>query len=690
MYSSVSSTIGKIAQINYAAANYFLDTLAEYRNQLGLPATSVNLGLLGEYAGMSNSRNDTIGIANILIGEGILKMPLHTVHNLLESTILHKSPARVTAILNWDRLKQAFPSITTDLRFSDVLNNIKDHGKSNLRKGLGDKILELKDVSEAIAMLKQEICLLFSKILNLAGSDIAVDQPMDKLGFDSLSYIQVRTWLLKNLNINYPIMKLMKGISIQGLAEELVGDIKSSADTTESQTDTNDQAFKAKHSPVETKSQTTQRAQKHSISKPISQVVKTPVSSVNGDARDNTGTNGHQSLELENGDHHTFNNEIKSIDENQTEAGSVRHPRDSLSLNSAHVLGIGTSNPAVVNYTTEVFKNVKSEYQRLGISEADLDKVTRFYENCGIEKRYCHADFSKKSFTENATEEYFNDKYRRIVPPLAFTAASKAIQDWGGNVKEITHIVSCSCTGVLIPDTNFLLIKELGLNNTVERISVNLMGCFGGLTTLKTAKALALQNPKYRVLIVCTEISSIHYRPLLEIDTMLACAIFGDGASAMIIGCNPTENEHRFFELIQTGAYHIPDTVDLMSWKLTPEAWHIGLSPMIPIVFGETSLEIVQNFLKNSVPFPVSLDDCDWLMHPGGKNILLSLQETLNVPDEKNISAWNVLKNYGNMSGATILFVLDDARKQTPKEDYSIAVAFGPGLSVEIALLRKL
>jgi len=75
--------------------------------------------------------------------------------------------------------------------------------------------------------------------------------------------------------------------------------------------------------------------------------------------------------------------------------------------------------------------------------------------------------------------------------------------------------------------------------------------------------------------------------------------------------------------------------------------WLVGLSPIIPIVFGETASEIVETFLKNSVPFQVSLDDCDWLLHPGGKSILLSVQDALNIPTEKNISAWNVLRDYG-------------------------------------------
>ena len=653
MFSSISAIFGIFGQINYAAANYFLDTLAEYRQQLHLPGTSINLGTLGEYAGMLNSRNDKQGVRNILVNHGFMKNPLHKIQNLLELSILHESPSRIAAILDWKILKKSMPSITTDLKYSDILNNINESNQVNLQKGLKYRIIETKDISEAYEILKQEICSIFSKILNLSVNNIAVDQSMDKLGFNSLSYVQVRTWLLKYLNINYPMMKLMRGISIRTLTEELVKDIKSSTDSsTNIANDNDDQTFKTDH--------IHQQKQVHLISKSIDQIEKTD--------------NIKESSELQN----------------KVESTSIRKSQSSLSLNNAHILGIGISNPPIVNYTTEVFKNIKAEYIRSGISDSDLEKLTRFYENCGIEKKYCHTDFSKTTFTENVQGEYFNDRYKRIVPELAFQSASAAIQDWGGNVKSITHIISCSCTGVLVPDPSFLLIQKLGLNNTVERISVNMMGCFGGLTTIKTAKALALEKPQNRILMVCSEVCSIHYRPILHIDAMLGCAIFADGSGAMIIGCNPTENEQPLFEIIQTGAFHIPNTLDLMEWSLNNDGWLLRLSPLIPTAFGDTVVNIVDTFLKNSVPFSVSLDDCDWLMHPGGKSILLSVQDALNIPTEKNIAAWNILRDYGNMSSATILFVMDNARKSTSKEKFSVAISFGPGLTVEIALIRKL
>lgn len=674
MFSSIASTIGISGQINYAAANYFLDMLAEYRYNLNLPSTSINLGLLGEYAGMSKSRNDRRGVGNILINQGILKMPWHLVKKQLELAILHESPSRVTAILDWNRLRQSFPSISVDSRFSDIINNETKDMKKSIRSRLRDKIIEVKEISEAVEILKHEISLIFSRVLSLSGNNIAMDQPIDRLGFDSLSYTQIKTWLLKNLDISYPIIKLMKGLSIQSLAEELTENIKFSINPSEFQVDTNDQSSKTKYSYQESKPQTTYDEQQRSFSKPATSTLREEKENI-------LSKNTNDSSVLGAG---------KSTHHNQTESVSVRIPRSSLSLMHAHVLGIGTSNPSIINYTTEVFENIKSEYVRLGITESDLTKVTSFYENCGIDKKYCHADFSKKTFTQNTAEEYFNEKYKYIAPQLAFEAASKAIEDWGGDVKTITHVVSCSCTGVLIPDINYLLIKELGLNDTIERISVNMMGCFGGLTTMKTAKALALQNPNYRILMVCTEVCSIHYRPLLYIDTMLACCIFGDGSAAMIIGCSPTKNEKPIYEIIQTGAHHIPDTTDFMSWNLNHDGWLIGLSPSIPLIIGDTSLAVVENFLKTCVSFPISLNNCDWLIHPGGKNILLNLQDALNIPYEKNIASWNILKNYGNMSSSTVLFVMDDARKRAPKEEFSISLAFGPGLSIELALLRKL
>ena len=118
----------------------------------------------------------------------------------------------------------------------------------------------------------------------------------------------------------------------------------------------------------------------------------------------------------------------------------------------------------------------------------------------------------------------------------------------------------------LLTDINFLLIEELGLSHTIERISVNMMGCFGGLTTLKTARALAQQSSKNRVLMVCTELSSLHFKPTLDIDTMLACALFSDGSAAMVVGTEPQPSETPIYELLATGAHHIPETKALMRW----------------------------------------------------------------------------------------------------------------------------
>jgi hypothetical protein len=148
--------------------------------------------------------------------------------------------------------------------------------------------------------------------------------------------------------------------------------------------------------------------------------------------------NVNKPLTLQNEAEHMFSNKIKSMDQNQTESALIRQPQSSLSLNNAHILGIGISNPPIANYTTEIFENIKTEYVRLGISDSDLEKLTRFYENCGIEKRYSYTDFSKTTLTENLQGEYFNEKYKRIVPELAFQSASKAINDWRGDVKSIT------------------------------------------------------------------------------------------------------------------------------------------------------------------------------------------------------------------------------------------------------------
>ena len=572
-------------------------------------------------------------------------------------------------------LKQSLPIIGNDLRFIDIIEKKEVIGGNISHHNLKDQIVALGNVKDAIELLKRDISIVIGKISGSIGQNIDLEQSLGKIGFDSLGCTQLRNWLLKNLEINYPIIQLIKVPSIQVLVSEIIKNFKNEA---ENQLDKSQLLLKGNDV-------------KNDIRSPVEQPITEVAQHEIGESSLSTPKTEKESNQHEDENAYSRNGaEIEaSIQEDDQPVSSIHEVLESSPLSKhAYILGIGTANPPICNRTDEVWNRVKLEYRSLEMLEADLQKVENLYENSGIETKYCHADFTIKTFTENA-QEYFNDEYKKLAPDLALAAAKRAIEDWGGNAKDITHVLSCSSTGILLPDINCLLVGKLNLNDTVERASVNMMACTGGLATMKTARAFALQNPKYRILMVCTELCSLHFQPLLDIEAVVGCLRFGDGSGAMIIGCAPKDHEKRIYEIIQAGGKLIPNTENYITWNLNQADPSFRSHPSVPTVIGDNISNILRNFFSKSVPFPVSLEDCDWLIHPGGANMLLKLHDSLSIPFDKNVASWNVLQKYANMSSAAIIFVMDDARTRKAKEDLNICLAFGPGVSIEIALLRR-
>jgi acyl transferase domain-containing protein/surfactin synthase thioesterase subunit/NAD(P)-dependent dehydrogenase (short-subunit alcohol dehydrogenase family) len=221
MLSSISSVLGLYGQVNYAAANYFQDALAEYRRQRGLPATSVNLGVLGRYAGMSRSDGDRT-VLELLDSHGMRPMPLTDVLAKLEAALVQQPAQRMTARFDWGRFRTAYPHLARDARFVDLLSEAalargsRPRG-ANLRAALAQ--LEPEARRER---LEQDLREALARILDVGPEHLDLSASIDMLGLDSLMLTQLRNWILRSLDINIPLIKLLKGPSIKSLTAELL------------------------------------------------------------------------------------------------------------------------------------------------------------------------------------------------------------------------------------------------------------------------------------------------------------------------------------------------------------------------------------------------------------------------------------------------------------------------------------
>jgi predicted naringenin-chalcone synthase len=277
----------------------------------------------------------------------------------------------------------------------------------------------------------------------------------------------------------------------------------------------------------------------------------------------------------------------------------------------------------------------------------------------------------------------------------------------GQTGRSITHVVAITCTGVIVPGLEFHIMQALGLPLTTQRLSIQFMGCFGAVSGLRCASALAAEHPRNRVLVVCTELCTLHMQLNDKIDNLVATALFADGSGAFVVGCAPTPSERPLYAIEACSSFVIPQTLDQMAWDLKKNGLHIGLAKEIAGEIFHHIGDFVGDMLRYApdAKHPrhrVDAKDCNCAIHPGGPLILNTIQNVLGIeqvgdghgggemdPHAPTLEAWEILREYGNMSSATLVFVLDRIREKKHRQGkWTPVVAFGPGLSIEGSLLK--
>lgn len=354
---------------------------------------------------------------------------------------------------------------------------------------------------------------------------------------------------------------------------------------------------------------------------------------------------------------------------------------------TATLLAIETEVPSTC-ISQEEF--IKSSAKHLNLSASEARFLEKIAKNSQIHHRHTVVeDFlgnGLKGCGEDDPKTATRNKiFKKYAPLLAGSVCNKVLNQWGGDRQMITHIISVSCTGMIAPGIEFLLIDLLGLSPYVERLGINFMGCFGAFKGLAIAKALALENPNHRILLVCTELCSLHFQADGKMDTLIANSIFADGSAAVVVGSQASAAETPLFEIYNQGSIAIKDTSDLMTWETGDYGFQMRLSSLVSAHLEEHISSFVSRLIGGNKFFP----SYTWAVHPGGKAILEAIQRACSLEPEQLEASWKILENYGNMSSPTFLFVLKEILKSSQANEDIIGLGFGPGLSVEGLLLKS-
>jgi predicted naringenin-chalcone synthase len=274
------------------------------------------------------------------------------------------------------------------------------------------------------------------------------------------------------------------------------------------------------------------------------------------------------------------------------------------------------------------------------------------------------------------------EEYEQHAGALAVVAAGRALHDARVPADRITHVVTVSCSGFHSPGIDVALIKQLGLPVGAARTHVGFMGCHGLINGLRVAQAFGQANPSACVLLCAVELCGLHHQYGWDPQQVIANALFADGAAALIVA--PQEQEPGPFRLAATGSTLIPDSEDAMSWRIGDHGFLMTLSPRVPSLIGRHVRPWLVEWL-GSQGQPIEAIG-SWAVHPGGPRILAAFGESLGLDRAALEPSARVLAEFGNMSSPTVAFILERLRRaRAPRP--CVALAFGPGLVVEAALL---
>jgi predicted naringenin-chalcone synthase len=274
--------------------------------------------------------------------------------------------------------------------------------------------------------------------------------------------------------------------------------------------------------------------------------------------------------------------------------------------------------------------------------------------------------------------------YKKHAAALSVKAVNK-IQGIDRIKKSITHIITVTCTGLFAPGLDIELIRELDLNPSITRSSINFMGCNAAILALHTADAYCKSQPDAKVLVVCTELCTLHFQKKFNEDYILSNLLFADGSAAVLV--TSQEPSMPFIQGLKITSFNsliLHKGFDSMAWQISETGFIMNLNSYVSVLIKDN----IRSML-DSIGLDPDKNDL-WAIHPGGKKIIDNFSEALNLDKIRLKESYDVLRNYGNMSSPTVLFVLKQVIENNIRVSGAtiLAAAFGPGLSIEMMHMR--
>lgn len=342
---------------------------------------------------------------------------------------------------------------------------------------------------------------------------------------------------------------------------------------------------------------------------------------------------------------------------------------------------VATQLPPFTRTTKEIIPYVEAWLE--GQESRFRRKVVKIMANAGIDRRYSVLD-AEDMFVLRTFEEK-NKIYIQRTLPLAEQALQKALDKANWDPKQLDYIITVSCTGFMIPSVDAYLINNLEMRQDIVRLPVTKMGCAAGVSGIIYAKNFLKANPGKRAAVIAVESPmSTFQQEDFSMVNIVSAAIFGDGAACVLLSSDPEDSGPK---VLNEDMYHFFDATHMMGFELKNSGLHMVLDPSVPETIAAHFPKIIHPFLEKS---NTSIEEINHLVfHPGGKKIVQTIEDLFGALGKNIDDTKTVLRTYGNMSSATVLYVLERFMdKEIPAGEKGIMLSFGPGFSAQKVLLE--
>lgn len=365
---------------------------------------------------------------------------------------------------------------------------------------------------------------------------------------------------------------------------------------------------------------------------------------------------------------------------------------------SVFIHDIATAVPDQI-YEQDFLREKMKEY--ISDDRATRSIIHRIYSKSGIDTRHTVVEdfnangdprlfFQRDGTMETPSTGKRNRLYARHAKKLFVDVARSLLEkNPSVNSDDITHVITVSCTGFFAPGPDYEIVKQLGLASSTQRFHLGFMGCYAAFPALKMAKSFCESQENAVVLVICLELCSLHLQKSDRADHLISASVFADGGGGVLVSSRRPANGRPVISLDNFATAIAEQSEDDMAWTIGDTGFNMVLSSYVPEIIESNLLPSVQPLFD-----AYGIEEhriTHWAIHPGGRAILDKVEKNLDIRPEQLASSRTTLSEYGNMSSATIFFVLKHLWNQPMQSDseYILAMAFGPGLTIESGLFRK-